>query len=113
MLCYPVFTILDIFYAPLLVMIFIPHPYSFTSNIYFTWQDFQGQKCLHFKLCFLHSFSYICLIHMCTNLCINMLLSSTCFRIIKDQNSYQICLILFTQRASQPLLHVCSIVHKE
>jgi len=40
-LSYPVFRILWIFYALLLVMIFTSHPYSFTHIVFITWQDFR------------------------------------------------------------------------
>ena len=50
---------------------------------------------------------------MSVHFCINMSLPPTCFGIIKNQNSYQICSILLTQRASQLPLHLRSIIHIE
>ena len=52
MLFYPVFRILFISYALLVVMIFIPHPYNFTHIVYITWQDFRAK----------HVRTYVCYI---------------------------------------------------
>ena len=83
MLSYPVFRILCISYAPLLVMK-SHHTLRVSHTLFGIYlAGFQGQTCWH--LCFLHCFPYIIFTHMGALFCINIVATAHLFGILRTR----------------------------
>jgi len=112
-LSYPVFRILCISYAPLLVMIFY-HTLIVSHTLFKIYlAEFEGQTCSH--LCFLHCFPYIIFTHMGAHFCINIVATAHLFGILRTRIPTNL-LYYYSSSLSVSLqhpTHLPSIIHIE